>query len=133
MDEMTTTTQTQVTLTLPDGLYRSATRLAAGVKRPVPSVLTDVLSTALGVWDVRETPVQSQPDEQVLRACNAQMSVRQSERMSELLDRQQAGELTMDERPELWALLRIYELGQLRKAEALAEAVRRGLRPSGGA
>jgi hypothetical protein len=61
------------------------------------------------------------------------MSVRQSERMSELLDRQQAGVLTTDERPELWALLRVYELGQLRKAEALAEAVRRGLRPSGGA
>jgi hypothetical protein len=130
---MTTTTQTQVTLTLPDGLYRSATRLAAGVKRPVPSVLTEVLSTALGVWDVREEPIQSRPDEQVLSSCNAQMSVRQSERMSELLDRQQAGVLTTDERPELWALLRVYELGQLRKAEALAEAVRRGLRPSGGA
>jgi hypothetical protein len=59
------------------------------------------------------------------------MSARQSERMSELLDRQQTGLLAADEKPELWALLRVYELGQLRKAEALAEATRRGLRLPG--
>jgi hypothetical protein len=56
------------------------------------------------------------------------MSPRQSERLSELLDRQHSGQLTVDEKPELWALMRVYEAGQLRKAEALAEAVRRGLR-----
>ena len=72
-------------------------------------------------------------DEQVLSSCNARMSARQSERMSELLARQQAGELTTDERPELWTLLRVYEAGQLRKAEALAEAVRRGPRSPGNA
>ena len=41
--------------------------------------------------------------------------------------------LTIDERPELWTLLRVYEAGQLRKAEALAEAVRRGPRSPGNA
>ena len=128
---MTALVETQVTLALPDGLYRSATRLAAGAKRPVSSVLTDVLSAALGAWEMREEPIQSRSDEQVLSSCNALMSTRQSERMSELLARQQAGELTIDERPELWTLLRVYESGQLRKAEALAEAVRRGLRSPG--
>jgi hypothetical protein len=55
----------------------------------------------------------------------------QSQRLSELLDKQQAGALIPGERPELWALMRIYELGQLRKAEALAEAVKRNLRAPG--
>ena len=120
--------QTQITLRLSDRLYRSATRLAAGVKRPVRMVLTDVLSSALDAWAVREETVETWPDERVLSQCDAQMSSRQSERLSELLDLQQCDRLTADEKPELWALMRVYEAGQLRKAEALAEAVRRGLR-----
>ncbi|MFH2112957.1 MAG: hypothetical protein ABIJ86_00455, partial [Spirochaetota bacterium] len=123
--------QNQVTLSLSDNLYRSAEQLAAGVKRPVQSVLTDVLSTALGVWDFVEEPVQLWSDERVLAVCESQMSPEQSDRLSKLLDKQQAGRLTTDERPEIWALMRIYEIGQLRKAKALAEAVRRGLRPPG--
>jgi hypothetical protein len=125
--------QTQVTLTLPDKLYRSAERLAVGAERPVQNILTDVLSTALAAWDVREGPIQSWPDERVLRVCDAQMASQQSQRLSELLDRQQAGKLTLDEQPELWVLMRVYERGQLHKAEALAEAVRRGLRLAAGA
>jgi len=35
------------------------------------------------------------------------MSSRQSERLSELLDLQQSDRLTADEKPELWALMRI--------------------------
>jgi hypothetical protein len=121
-----------VTLPLSDHLYRSAERLAVGDKRPVQSLLADLLSTALGVWESEDDPIQGWPDERVVLVCESQMSPRQSERLGELLDKQQAGRLTAEERPELWTLTRIYELGQLRKAEALAEAVRRGLRsPSG--
>jgi len=65
----------------------------------------------------------------VLAVCDSQMSLEQSERLGDLLDKQQAGSLTADERPELWALMRVYEVGQLRKAKALAEAIQRGLRP----
>jgi len=123
--------QTQVTLRLPDRLYRSATRLAIGVQRPVRAVLTDVLLSALDAWDVQDEAIERWADQRVLSQCDAQMSPRQSERLSELLDRQQSGQLTVDEKPELWALMRVYEAGQLRKAEALAEAVRRGLRAPG--
>ncbi|MBK7203005.1 hypothetical protein [Candidatus Amarolinea dominans] len=97
--------QTQVTLRLSDRLYRSATRLAAGVKRPVRAVLTDVLSSALDAWDVKEDAIEHWSDQRVLSQCDAQMSLRQSERLSELLDRQQSGQLTVDEKPELWALM----------------------------
>jgi hypothetical protein len=44
------------------------------------------------------------------------------------LDKQQAGKLTNDERPELLALMQVYQEGLLRKAQALNEAVQRGLR-----
>ncbi len=120
---------TQVVLTLPDKLYHSAEQLAAGAQQPVQQVLTDVLSTALGRWIVTEPSVEALPDEAVLALCDSAMELRQSERLSELLAKQQAGSLTASEPPELWALARIYELGQLRKAQALAEAVKRGLRP----
>ena len=91
-------------------------------------MLTDVLSSALDAWDVKEDAIEHWSDQRVLSQCDAQMSPRQSERLSELLDHQQSDQLTVDEKPELWALMRVYEAGQLRKAEALAEAVRRGLR-----
>ena len=50
-----------------------------------------------------------------------------AENSSELLDRQQAGILTEAERPELWVLMQTYQFLLLRKAQALSEAVSRGL------
>jgi hypothetical protein len=49
-------------------------------------------------------------------------------RLSELLQRQQAGLLGDGERAELSALMQAYQEGLLRKARALREAVLRGLR-----
>jgi hypothetical protein len=50
-------------------------------------------------------------------------------RLSELLNRQQAGILSAAERPELTRLMEVYQTCLLWKARALREAVRRGLRP----
>ncbi len=47
--------------------------------------------------------------------------------VSELLDKQQSGTLTENERYELQTLMQTYQEGLLRKATALSEAVRRGL------
>ncbi len=47
---------------------------------------------------------------------------------STFLNKQQAGQLTEDERTELMAPMQVYQQGLLRKAQALSEAVRRGLR-----
>lgn len=49
--------------------------------------------------------------------------------MSDLLYNQQADQLTLEQRPELARLMQIYQEGLLLKAEALAEAVSRGLIP----
>jgi hypothetical protein len=52
----------------------------------------------------------------------------QDRKLSVLLQKQQAGELSDRERSELWTLMQIYQERLLRKAQALREAVRRGLR-----
>jgi hypothetical protein len=64
----------------------------------------------------------------VLAAADVQIPPAEDERLSDLLTRQQAGTLTDTERPELAALMELYQRLLLRKAQALREAVRRGLR-----
>ncbi len=119
---------TQVTLAISTESYRHAERLAEGVQQPVDMVLSDVLEDALGAWNAPDEAMQTWSDEQILQASEAQMQPEQSQRLSELLDRQQTGKLSDVEKPELWILARIYDIGQLRRAQALAEAVRRGLK-----
>lgn len=64
----------------------------------------------------------------MLLATETAMDPSEDRRLSELLHRQQAGLLTGAECSELANLMQRYQLGLIRKAEALAEAVRRGLR-----
>ena len=116
---------TEITLTLPEPVYRSAERLAESAQRPVQNVLTELLSEALAAWE--EKPVISFDDEELLQLCNLQMKPEQSQRLSELLETQRERQLADDELPELWALTRVYEHALVRKSEALAEAAKRGL------
>ena len=67
-------------------------------------------------------------DEEVLGLAEVQMLPAQGRRLSALLQKQQAQELSVPERTELLALMQVYQEGLLRKAQALHEAVRRGLR-----
>jgi hypothetical protein len=68
-------------------------------------------------------------DAEVLALSDLHLPPDQDARLSDLLDQQQAVRLTDAERNELGELLQVYRLGLLRKAQALSEAVRRGLRP----
>jgi predicted DNA-binding antitoxin AbrB/MazE fold protein len=72
--------------------------------------------------------VPSLSDTEVLALANSKMDAVQNQRVGELQQRGKTTGLTEAERYELLALLQIYQLGQLRKSEALAEAVQRGLR-----
>jgi hypothetical protein len=53
----------------------------------------------------------------------------QEGRFRELLEKQQAGHLAQEDRAALLALMQVYQEGLLRKAQALHQAVQRGLRP----
>ena len=120
---------TQVVLDLPENAFRSAVLLARGSQQSVQGVLTETVTQALTGWDLWERSAATMTDQELLQVSDSQMDPAQSSRFGLLLDKQQAGTLAPEERPELWTLTRIYQLGQLRKAEALAEAVKRGLRP----
>jgi hypothetical protein len=68
-------------------------------------------------------------DEAVLALADSTMNPADDKRLDELLDKQQADQLSEAERVELARLMQVYQEGLLLKAEGLAEAVRRGLRP----
>jgi len=125
-----TTMSAQITLNLPDELYRRAQQLAARSGREVADILTATLAATLPNA-ISEPPkaVADLSDAQVLDLSESQMNERLETRMSALLERQQANALDEAEAFELSLLLYRYQEGALRKAEALAEAVRRGLRP----
>lgn len=121
---------TQITITLPDEVYQRVERFARLANRDVASVLADTIQLSIppiraGIVDLE--PISDLANEQVLAATELQMEPDQDTRLSELLDRQQAGILVEDERLELQTLMQIYQEGLLRKATALSEAVRRGL------
>jgi hypothetical protein len=122
---------TQVVVTLPDDLYHRAEGLAQLTSREVAEVLVDTIAlslTSLSSQPASVRPVTELTDEEVLSQAEIQMAPGQDRRLSTLLHRQQAGKLSDIERSEMLALMQIYLDGLLRKAQALREAVRRGLR-----
>ena len=68
-------------------------------------------------------------DRELVALTELRMEPEADRRLSDLLDQQQAGEVSDLERAELAALMRTYEVGLLRQSQALAEAVHRGLLP----
>ena len=122
---------TRVTLTLPDDLYEHAKRWATITQRDLTETLTTALAivlTPVYTTPKLERPIPSLSDEEVLALSHVQMMLSQGQRLSELLEKQREGALTEKERPELLALIQVYEQLWIRQSEALAEAVRRGLR-----
>ena len=121
----------QVTLELPDEVLNRAERLATLACRDVREVLAEAVAVVLPPLDVvlgESCPIAEMSDDEVLRLTDLRLVAGQGRRLSQLLDKQQAGTLTDPERAELLTLMQIYEANLLRQAEALAEAVRRWLR-----
>jgi hypothetical protein len=122
-----------ITLSLPEGIIEHAKRFGWATQRDVEAVLIDALEM---IWPTLGSlpdtdlhpPVSSLADAEVLALADAKMDPIQNERLGTLQAKGKTSGLTPDERYELLALMQIYQLGQLRKSEALAEAVRRGLR-----
>jgi hypothetical protein len=117
---------------LPDELYENAQRWATLTQRDLAETLTDALTivlTPIYMTPQLEKPVSELSDEEILALTQVQMPADQGQRFSELLGKQREGQLAEPERPELLALAQVYNQLWLRQSEALAEAVRRNLRP----
>ncbi|AFZ58352.1 hypothetical protein H6G54_04290 [Anabaena cylindrica FACHB-243] len=111
-----------VTLKLPERLVQKAKEIAAFSHRHLEDVLLEWIDRASN-----ELPVESLPDEQILSLCDLQMETQQQEVFSDLLARQQEGQLTDIENSQLDELMQVYRHGLVRKAKALKVAVERGL------
>jgi hypothetical protein len=66
----------------------------------------------------------------VIELANLKMDIFQNQRLGDLQTRGKSTGLTEAEGYELFVLMSIYQMGQLKKSIALAEAVKRGLRES---
>lgn len=120
----------QVTLNVLDEQYRRAEQLAALTGRTVEAILTDRLNDFIPDYPLEhiEEIVKLLSDAQVLHLANSMMNTIQNQRMSELLEEQQAGQIDSIGRDELESLLKIYDRGTTIKSYALNEAIQRGLR-----
>ncbi len=119
----------QVTLTLSDNLVQRAQWWAARTGQDVAEIVARAANLSLpSLEGETAADLDALTDIQILTLTHLQMDPAQDARLSILLERQQAATLTPDERTELEELMLHYEIGLLRKAEALAEAVRRELR-----
>lgn len=113
----------QITIQVSDRVATHAARVAAQSQRRIEEVLAGWLE---GV--ITEMPVETLPDEEVIALTELQLTPEQQTTLSDLLVRNQDNTLDTEGRRQLDELMRIYEHGLLRKAQALRVAVQRGLR-----
>ena len=122
----------EVTLHLPDRVYRQAERWASITNQKLDVALTEALEVALTSVHAEpeaEDAVASLNDADVLALTRLQLPAESGRRLTLLSAAHAEGTLSPDEQQELMALAGLYQRFWLRQAEALAEAVRRGLQP----
>ncbi|CAA9218924.1 MAG: hypothetical protein AVDCRST_MAG77-374 [uncultured Chloroflexi bacterium] len=122
---------TALTLDVPDEVIQGASLVAGATQRNMVDVLQEALSLAFGKLPTPVEPsgsVLQLTDAQVLALGDARLPRETAARLSELSQRRQAGAQDPGEAAELAALMQAYQSLWLRQSEALAEAVRRGLR-----
>lgn len=122
----------EITLQLPDRVYRQAKEWAAITQQELDVAITDALSvimTPVYALPELDTPITALSDAEVMRQADLKMPVSSGQRMSALLAQQSAGTLSAEQSRELFGLFQLYQRLWLRQSEALAECVQRGLRP----
>jgi hypothetical protein len=122
-----------ITINLPESLAASVQRLGEATAREISDVLLDTLEIVLPTLDnLPEMSINSNipdiSDQEVLELANLKMDVVQNQRLGELQAKGKNTGLTAGERYELLFLMSLYQMGQLRKSEGLAEAVKRGIK-----
>ena len=120
-------------LALPDILMEHVKYFGLATNRDAAAVLTDALETMWPAWeDLRSSdmfqPLSELSDNEVLELAELKMDRIQNDRLGKLQSKGKLSGLTPAEQFELLTLIQIYRIGQLRKSEGLAEAVRRGLK-----
>jgi hypothetical protein len=119
---------TDVTVSLSDTLRQRAEVWAEQAGRSLPVFLAEAIETSLLPLGNMPPPVESWSDAELLAAAESLLSSDDDRRLNELLILQRESAINDSERSELSRLMLLYQEGLIRKAAALQEAVRRGLR-----
>ncbi len=118
----------EVTLNLPENIYRNFQKLAERTSRRIDEVIAEKIQN--DYWaenlDAGES-IANLSDAEMLELANLKLSEQQDKRMSRLLENQRESRITTSEKIELEGLMGLYRMGNLRKAQGCLEAVRRGL------
>jgi hypothetical protein len=117
----------EVTVTLADNIYRSFSQLAAKTNRSVDDVIAEKIQTDYWIEDDAGRELADLSDAEILELANLKLSRTQDRRMSQLLENQRESRITTGEKIELEGLMGLYHLSNLRKAQGILEAVKRGL------
>ena len=118
----------EISVKLPNSLYEDVSHLARAKKKSVAEIIKNAVRKAVSDdAEIMERPLIDGSDEEVLLLANMRMSEAENHRYSQLMESQREGKLTTIERNELDALFRVYQVGNLRKSQGIAEAVARGL------
>ncbi|BAZ28367.1 hypothetical protein NIES4074_07980 [Cylindrospermum sp. NIES-4074] len=116
-----------ITINLSESLVESAQRLGEATARELSDVLVDTLEIVLFSFG-NLSEISNLKDAEVLELANLKIDAVQNQRFGELQAKGKNTGLTKVERYELLVLMSIYQIGQLKKSEGLAEAVRRGIK-----
>ena len=118
----------EISVKLPNSLYQGVSNLAKTKKKSVSEIIKGAVKKVVAEeTEILERPLLNCSDEEVLALANMKMSEAENKRMSELLGKQSEENITPLERNELDAFIRVYQMGNLRKAQGIAEAFLRGL------
>ncbi len=114
----------QITLQVSNNVLQHAAQIASRTEQSIENLLISTLESFYA-----EPPIESLSDQEVTALTTLKFTDEVQERFSDLLYENREGLITSERHEELDQLMKVYEGGKLRKAQALEEAVKRGLIP----
>ena len=121
----------EMTINLPDSFAQKVQALQTTTHQNIRDVVLDTLEGLYPMLenslDLLSPAISELSDLQLQQLAMSKMDAVQNQRLGNLQTKGKETSLNAAERHELVALFQIYQLGQLRKSEAMAEAVRRGI------
>jgi hypothetical protein len=118
----------EVTISLPEKVFANLSSAAHRSHRRIDEVIAEKIERDFAI-DADELAKQISvcSDKEILELAKITMPMNEDERLSQLLNKQNEGNLSADEQKEMWQLMETSRLTTLKKAYALREISRRGL------
>ena len=113
----------QITLKLNESTYKRAQDIAERTGKPIEEVLSDWMNRFAD-----DVPMELLSDKEILDLADAMLPQHEQDELNDLLALNSEGQIDAEQQVRLDELMAIYHNLLVRKAEAIAVAVERGLR-----